>query len=193
MKLKGSGDLISFMIIDHENTDHEDPMIKTQAKKHWRSWLVYLFLFLVVMQVANWWKTRDAASGNLSEFTGELLDGSTFSIAEFAGEPVLFHFWATWCPICELENGSIQSISQDYPVISIASWSEDKAEVNAYLQKNQLTYPVMLDTSGELAQSFGLKGVPASFILDPSGEITFVETGYSTEAGLRLRLWLSTL
>ncbi len=167
--------------------------MNTQTKKHWRSWLVYILLFLVVMQAANWWKTRDAASGNLSEFTGELIDGSAFTISEFSGEPVLFHFWATWCPICEMENDTIQSISQDYPVISIASWSEGEAEVKAYMRDNQLTFPAMLDTSGELAQSFGLKGVPASFILDPRGEITFVETGYSTEPGLRLRLWLSTL
>jgi thiol-disulfide isomerase/thioredoxin len=164
-----------------------------QPKKHWRSWLVYILLFLVIMQAANWWKTRDAASGNLSEFTGELLDGSAFTIAEFAGKPVLFHFWATWCPICELENDTIQSISQDYRVISIASWSEGEAEVLAYMRDNQLTFPVMLDNSGELAKSFGVKGVPASFILDPDGEITFVETGYSTEPGLRFRLWLSTL
>ena len=78
-------------------------------------------------------------------------------------------------------------------MISIASWSEGETEVKAYMQNNQLTFPVMLDTSGKLAQSFGLKGVPTSFILDPNGEITFVESGYSTEAGLRLRLWISTL
>jgi thiol-disulfide isomerase/thioredoxin len=166
--------------------------MNTQTKKNWRSWLVYILLFLIVMHAANWWKTRDAASGNLSEFTGELMDGSAFTISEFAGEPVLFHFWATWCPICELENDTIESISQDYRVISIASWSEGEAEVKSYMRNNQLTFPVMLDTNGKLAQSFGLKGVPASFILDPNGEITFVETGYSTEPGLRLRLWLST-
>mgnify|MGYP001827989125 CR=1 FL=1 len=78
-------------------------------------------------------------------------------------------------------------------MISIASWSEGEAAVKAYMRNKQLTFPVMLDTSGKLAQSFGLKGVPTSFILDPNGEITFVETGYSTEPGLRLRLWLSTL
>lgn len=167
--------------------------MNTQIIKHWRSWLVYILLFLVVTHAANWWKTRDALSGNLAEFTGEFMDGSVFTIAEFAGKPVLFHFWATWCPICELENDTIQSISQDYQVISIASWSEGEAEVKAYMRNIQLTFPVMLDTSGALAQSFGLKGVPTSFILDPNGEITFVETGYSTEAGLRLRLWLSTL
>ena len=78
-------------------------------------------------------------------------------------------------------------------MISIVSWSEGEAEVKAYMQNKQLTFPVMLDTIGKLAQSFGLKGVPTSFILDPNGEITFVESGYSTEAGLRLRLWISTL
>ena len=164
-----------------------------QAIKHLRSWLVYIVLFLVVMQGANWWKTRDAANGNLSEFSGVLMDGTAFTIAEFAGKPVLFHFWATWCPICDLQKNNVQSISQDYPVITIASWSEGKAEVKAYMRENQLTFPVMLDSSGELAQTFGLKGVPASFILAPNGEIKFVETGYSTEPGLRLRLWLSTL
>lgn len=167
--------------------------MNTKAKKRWRSWLLYILFLVVVMQAANWWKTQDAASGNLSEFSAQLIDGSTFSIAEFAGEPVLFHFWATWCPICELENGTIQSISKDYRVISIASWSEGETEVKTYMQDNQLTFPVMLDTNGELARSFGVKGVPASFILDPNGEITFVESGYSTEVGLRVRLWLSGL
>ena len=61
------------------------------------------------------------------------------------------------------------------------------------MQDNQLIFPVLLDTSGELATSFGVKGVPASFILDPNGEITFVESGYTTELGLRVRLWLSGL
>jgi len=161
-----------------------------KTRKNWLPWLLYIVLFLVVMLSANWWKSRDALNGNLSEFSGELMDGTTFTISEFSGKPVLFHFWATWCPICDLEIDSIESISHDYQVISIASWSEGKTEVKAYMKENQLTFPVMLDNNGELAQTFGLKGVPASFILSPTGEISFVETGYSTEMGLRLRLWL---
>lgn len=167
--------------------------MNTQTKNRWLSWMLYIVLFLVVMQGANWWKSRNAQSGNLSEFSGELMNGTEFTIAEFSGKPVLFHFWATWCPICDLEKDSIESISHDYPVISIASWHEEEAEVKAYMLENQLTFPVMLDNSGELAQSFGIKGVPASFILSPDGEIKFVESGYSTELGLRFRLWLSTL
>lgn len=161
-------------------------------KKRWHYWLIYIVLFLIVMLGANWWKTRNVPDGNLSEFSGVLMSGTAFSIAELAGQPVLFHFWATWCPICDLEKGSIQSISQDYPVITIASWSEGKTQVQHYMLENQLTFPVILDNSGKLAKTFGLQGVPASFILNPQGEITFVESGYTTELGLRLRLWLST-
>jgi len=163
----------------------------TTKKNNWRAWLIYITLFFVIMLGANWWKTRDAPTGNLSEFSGLLMDGTTFSIADFSGKPMMLHFWATWCPICELENGSIQSISEDYTVITVASWSEDKTNVEKYMQEKQLTFPVMLDNSGELAQTFGLAGVPASFIITPKGDIKFVETGYSTEIGLRLRLWLA--
>lgn len=167
--------------------------MSNKAKNNWVSWLIYIALFFIVVQSVNWWKTRDTLTGNLSELSGELIDGSTFKIAEYSGKPVLFHFWATWCPICDLEKNSIESISHDYPTISIASWSEGKANVDTYMKENKLTFPVMLDNDGELAQSFGLQGVPASFILSPNGEIKFVETGYTTELGLRIRLWLSTL
>lgn len=163
----------------------------TKRKNYWRSWLIYITLFFVVMLGANWWKTRDAPTGNLSELSGQLMDGTVFSIAAFSGKPVILHFWATWCPICDLENSSIQSIAEDYTVITVASWSEDKTNVEHYMQENQLTFPVMLDNNGKLAKRFGLSGVPVSFIIDAKGNIQFVETGYSTEMGLRLRLWLA--
>ncbi len=164
-----------------------------QAKKRLRSWLSYIVLIIVVMVSVNWWQTRHTPDGNLSEFSGVLMDDTVFTIADFQGKPVLFHFWATWCPICDWSNNSVQSIAEDYTVISIASWSEGKAEVTAHMMQNQLDFPVMLDNDGSLAQKFGIKGVPTSFILDSNGEIKFVETGYSSELGLRLRLWWSSL
>ena len=167
--------------------------IAPRVKKFLLTGLFYLVSFVVLAQGISWWKSRDAMSGNLSEFNVELMDGSRYSISTFSGEPVLFHFWATWCPVCGLQNGSIESIAEDYPVVSIASWSEGETEVKSYMQENGLTFPVMLDESGELARSFGLKGVPASFILSPGSDISFVESGYTSELGLRLRLWISGL
>ncbi|MGB5396232.1 MAG: protein disulfide oxidoreductase [Gammaproteobacteria bacterium] len=168
-------------------------LISAKVKKYLLIGLSYLLIFFVISQGVSWWKTRNAQTGNLSEFNVELMDGSQFIISELSGKPVLFHFWATWCPLCDLQKGSVESIARDYPVVSVASWSEGEAEVKKYMRDNELTFPVMLDDSGKLAESFGLKGVPTSFILSPSGEIEYVETGYTTEAGLRFRLWLSTL
>jgi thiol-disulfide isomerase/thioredoxin len=165
----------------------------SRLKKNIRTVLLYLVILLVLSQAVSWWKSRDALTGNLSEFDVVTMDGSRFAVADHAGKPVLLYFWATWCPICDLQKSSIQSIAQEYPVISIASWSEGQTEVSRYMQENDLTFPVMLDEDGQLAQSFGLKGVPASFILSPDGQINYVETGYTTELGLRFRLWLSGL
>ena len=167
--------------------------IRTKTRKYLLTGLSYLIIFFVVSQGISWWKSRGAQTGNLSGFNVELLDGARFEISEFSGKPVLLHFWATWCPVCGLQEGNVESIAQDYPVVTIASWSEGEAAVKKYMHDNGLAFPVMLDDSGQLARSFGLKGVPASFILSPNGEIAFVETGYTTETGLRLRLWLSTL
>lgn len=167
--------------------------IRAKTRKHVLTGLSYLVIFIVVSQGISWWKSRDARTGNLSGFNVELLDGTRFDISALSGEPVLLYFWATWCPVCGLQEGSVDSIAQDYPVVTIASWSEGEAAVKKHMHDNGLTFPVMLDDSGQLARSFGLKGVPGSFILSPDGEIAFVESGYTTETGLRLRLWLSTL
>ena len=167
--------------------------INARVKKYLLTGVSYLVIFFVLSQAASWWKSRDAQTGNLSGFSAELMDGSRYVIPEFSEKPVLLHFWATWCPVCDLQKGSVQSISGDYPVLTIASWSEGEDEVKKYMQDNGLTFPVTLDNSGQLASDFGLKGVPASFILSPTGEIKYVETGYTTELGLRFRLWLSSL
>lgn len=153
----------------------------------------YLVILFLLAQGISLWKSRNAFSGNLSGFHVQLINGDLFPLSQFTGEPVLLHFWATWCPVCALEDNSIQSISDDYPVVTVASWSEDQATVTDYLRENNLTFPVMLDNNGQVATSFGLKGVPSSFILSPDGDVRFVETGYTSEIGLRIRLWLATL
>ena len=161
-------------------------------KKKLLSALGYILLFIVLSQVISLWKSRDAISGNLSEFNIVSMDGSSAVLSDYSGKPVLLYFWATWCPICDLQKGSVQSIADDHPVFTVAAWSEAE-EVSAYMQDNALTFPVMLDENGQLATDFGLKGVPVTIILSPQGEISFVETGYTTGVGLRLRMWLSTV
>jgi thiol-disulfide isomerase/thioredoxin len=101
------------------------------------------------------------------------------------------HFWATWCPSCRLEHGTIQRLSQEHPVVTVAMQSGDAADVAAYLQERGLSFPVRLDERGEAAARWGVRGVPTTFVVDADGQIRFVTTGFTTDVGLRLRLWLA--
>jgi len=102
---------------------------------------------------------------------------------------MLLQFWATWCPVCRLEQGSIDAVARDYPVLAVSLDEMNAADLQAWMVGQGVSYPVAIDDSGELARLYGITGVPASFVIDGNGEIRFTEVGYTSETGLRLRLW----
>lgn len=154
---------------------------------------VQIVLFLLVLLLARAYVQRDAVSGDAPGIAGMQLDGKPFNLQQYRGRPVLVHFWASWCGICRMEESSLAAISKDHAVITIAMQSGSESEVRAYLEKQKLVLPVLLDEHGEMAGRYGARAVPASFILDGNGRIRFVEFGYTTELGLRARLWLAAL
>lgn len=164
---------------------------KKQGKRRWLSWIRDLALVFIVVLLIQWWQTGSLPSGPAPELAGPMLNGEHLDLKDLRGKPVLVHFWATWCPICRTEDGSIHDLAKDYQVLSIATNSGDEQEVRQYLEENELDFPVMLDESGVLGNRWGVKGVPSSFVVDSSGEIRSVAVGYTTGIGLRIRLWLA--
>ncbi len=148
----------------------------------------FILLYFAVRTYMQW----HLASGALPSIQATTLSDKLFDSATPRKGPMLVHFWASWCPICHLEQDSIQAISQDYHVISVAMNSGDGEAVRQFLQKQGLDFPVINDPDGGLAGRFGVTGVPVSFVVDEHNKIRFVERGYTSEWGLRLRLWLSS-
>lgn len=148
-------------------------------------------LVFVVVLLFQWWQSRDLASGPAPALAGYMLSGENLDLKDLQGKPVLVHFWATWCPVCRTQDGNIHNLAQDYQVLGIASNSGDARDIRQYLDQERLEFPVMLDETGELGNSWGVKGVPSSFIIDSGGEIRSIAVGYTTEIGLRIRLWLA--
>ncbi len=135
------------------------------------------------------WQQSGLASGPAPPLAGVLLDGSRISLEELRGAPVLVHFWASWCRICALEEESIAAIARDHRIITVAMRSGSAAEVASYMQERGLSFPVLNDPDGHHASRWGVSAVPASFIIDPAGRIRYTEVGFTTEVGLRVRLW----
>jgi len=135
---------------------------------------------------------RDAIAGQAPDIQGALLDGQQVQLAGYKGKPVLLHFWATWCGICRFEQDSINDIATDHPVLTVAMTSGQQHELQAYMLKHKLTFPVLTDNDAKLSGRYGVSGVPASFVIDSHGQVRFTEIGYTSEWGLRLRLWLAS-
>jgi len=164
-----------------------------QTKRRWLRWLLEIAAFFALLAMVHAWQTRDAPSGPAPLFDGTLLDGRPVSLADFRGQPVLLHFWATWCPDCAREQGTIDAIADDYPVLSVAIDEATAAEIRAYMNKKAVDYPVVHDWDHAISSQYAIRGVPTSYILDTDGNIRFIKMGSATEFGLRLRLWWAGL
>lgn len=152
-------------------------------------WMLEILLLILVVYLLHLWQTRDTATGPAPPLSGTTLKGVPFDLQDQRGKPLLVHFWATWCPVCQLEAGTVESLSKDYSLISVAMQSGSEAAITAYLDENDLSFPVISDPDGRVAASWGVRGVPTTFILDGEGHIRFTEVGYTTGLGLRARIW----
>ena len=85
----------------------------------------------------------------------------------------------------------VAAIAADHPVITVATNSGTPTEVAAHLAREGVRFPVLMDETGAIARQWGVSGVPAAFIVGTDGVISHAGVGYSTEYGLRLRLWLA--
>jgi peroxiredoxin len=167
-------------------------IISKVRKIKWRRLAIDLLLLVVVIMGIRMWQQRDIVSGAAPALHGITLAGQPYALPTHPAQPVLVHFWATWCPICRAEQGSIATIAQDDAnVITIAMQSGRPEEVIKHMHEQGIDFPVLNDADGSIARAWGVHGVPASFIIAPDGQIRFVEVGYTTGMGLRLRLWLA--
>jgi peroxiredoxin len=159
--------------------------------RHLRGWSINLVLILLIFTGVQWWKGRPLATGAAPSLVGLTQDGRTLDPAEFRGQPVLVHFWATWCPVCRLMDGAIDGIAQDQAVVTVALQSGTPDDIGRFMQEHGLHFPVISDPDGHLATRWGVLGVPATFVVDANGQIRLSTVGASTEWGLRVRLWIS--
>jgi thiol-disulfide isomerase/thioredoxin len=172
------------------------PLPETPVSSSWRRWskilVLDLLVFLGVYFAVQWWTGRDRLSGIAPALQGISVDGRAISLQAYQGRPVLLHFWASWCRICQLQHGTIDNIAKDHAVITVMTRSGNQIEAMQYLRETGIRAAVILDEEGKLADSYRVRGVPASFIINAKGEVVDVEIGFSSEIGLRARLYLAS-
>ena len=69
--------------------------------KRWLRRLAEILIFAALLAEIRAWQQRDVPEGPAPILAGRLPDGKVF---ERGREPILVHFWATWCPICRTDQ-----------------------------------------------------------------------------------------
>jgi thiol-disulfide isomerase/thioredoxin len=160
-----------------------------KLKKSLLTWIGLIALFIGLQFFVN----RNLARGTPPPIVGTTLDGQAFAGLESLKKPAVIYFWASWCGVCKAMQDTVGALAGDTPMVTVALQSGDAAEVKAYMDKEGFRVPVVLDEDGAIGKRYGLRGVPAVFIVGPDDAIRFSTVGYTSELGLRLRLWLAGL
>lgn len=165
-----------------------------ETKRFWqRDWFKNVLWFIAILAiyfVARSFMQGEVAKGQAPAIDTQSITGQPIQLSDYKGRPVMVHFWATWCPVCEYERDGIEAVAKKYAVINIATQSGSNAELLAYARQHGMNADIIVnDANGELMKRFGAKATPTSFIVDANGDIQFVEVGYSTSMGLKARLW----
>ncbi|WP_321470690.1 redoxin domain-containing protein [Halarcobacter sp.] len=160
-----------------------------KIKKYIKEIVKYSIFIIIALNIVSYYKSQDLNKENLPYDAFKLIDDKSYTLDK--EKPTLVYFWATWCPICKLQSPTIDELSKNYQVITIASQSGTKEQIQKYLKENNLNFKVVDDTYNDFAYRFNVKAYPTTLIYDKNKNLKFTDVGYTSSFNLKLKLWWS--
>lgn len=164
----------------------------------WSSLLLWIFV-IGLLSFLGWGlvqtnKTRPEAGQMAPDFEVKFLDGyewdgrQTANLNDFNGKIVVLNFWASWCVECRVEAEAFEASWQKYQDRGVVFLGVAHVDVEPksieYLQEFNISYPNALDYGDRISSDYEITGVPETFIIDPSGQVQYVQIGPIQEATL---------
>ena len=109
--------------------------------------------------------------------------GNIHRLEDYRGKTIFLNFWATWCPPCKAEMPDIQKLYEKSStegedaviVLGVAApnmgQEGSEEEIAVFMEEKGYTYPVLMDTEGELFNSYGIMSFPTTFMIDRDGNV----------------------
>lgn len=114
------------------------------------------------------------------DFTGELMDGTSITLSELQGKPVIINFWATWCGPCVKEMPAFERLKDDFGdkigIIAV-NCGDDAETVKDFVEENGYTFPVVLDEEYSISMLYPTNSIPYTVVVDAEGRVTHISTG----------------
>jgi cytochrome c biogenesis protein CcmG/thiol:disulfide interchange protein DsbE len=138
-----------------------------------RVWLLLMLLVAVGAATALGACGGSASSSSpASSADVEFVSPGDFSVADYAGKPLVVNYFGSWCGPCNAEAPDLSTFSkaQSGTAAFVGVAVDDKqSDVLDFMSKYGLSYPVVLDDNS-LSAANGINGVPTTIFYDASGQ-----------------------
>jgi peroxiredoxin len=109
------------------------------------------------------------------------IEGQSISLSDFQGKPVLINFWAIYCVPCRSELSYIQEVYDEWSeqglMVLAINIHEDPPSVDRYIQDYNLSFPVLFDLEGKVAERYNIQYIPTTYFIDAEGIIRDIKIG----------------
>lgn len=125
-----------------------------------------------------------AVGSTAPDFTLPNLEGEPVALSSLRGKPVVINFWATWCAPCKEEMPLLESTSQqlgDQVVFLGVDYAEGKDVVQSFVSELGLTFPILLDSDGAVADRYFVRNYPTTLFVDAEGVVRAQRVGLLDE------------
>lgn len=149
-----------------------------------------LFGFIVLPQLGD--KSRTSVGSDAPDFSLEVIHGgdpgNRIRLSDLQGKAVVLDFWASWCGPCKEQVPILDELAKRYQeenvvVVGVNTGDERDSAVQ-FLKARGVAYASVFDGTGQVAMSYGVRGLPTLMVLDRQGKIAAVRQGVVPKAEL---------
>lgn len=128
------------------------------------------------------------------DFELTTLAGETVRLSEMKGTKVILNFWGSWCPPCKAEMPHMQKYykknadKDNVEILAVNLTSGEKKglpAVEQFVKAYNLTFPIPLDETGELAQQYLVSIIPTTYFIGTDGVVANRYVGPMDEKTLK--------
>jgi len=170
---------------------------KIDRNKINRQWKIFIGIgtLLLVLAVFSYLEQLQAHGIHIPQI-GEKInnisltssDGNIVNFSDYRGKVLLINSWASWCPPCKAEMPTLETYYQNnkeagFEILAINA-GESKEVASKFKQYNGITFPIMLDTNGDIIEALGITGLPTSILVNRDGIVEHIHVGMFFENDL---------